>query len=36
MKIKKLFRKGNVLFKPQNKNFEGQESFSIILVLSDI
>lgn len=36
MKIKKLFRKDNVLFKPKNKSFEGQESFSIILVLSDI
>ena len=36
MKIKRLFKKGNVLFKPQSKSFEGQESFSIILVLSDI
>lgn len=35
-KAKRLFKKGNVLFKLTNKSFEGQESFSIILVLSDI
>lgn len=35
-KIKRLFKNGNVLFKKGTKNFEGQESFSIILVVSDI
>ncbi len=35
-KIKRLYKKGNVLFKMGAKNFEGQESFSIIFVISDI
>lgn len=35
-KIKRLYKKGNILFKMGSKNFEGQESFSIILVLSNI
>jgi len=34
--INKIFKKSNILFKAKSKTYSGQESFSIIFVLSDI